>query len=378
MSRGFVKDGDIEETPAVEQRAFLPEGVANYVTAEGLAALKREREELTAQRDAVTGNESDRRVLRNYLAAKLHLLEERIASAVLRERPDDETLAGFGAYLTLQPQKGSPRTVRIVGADEADASRGLISFFSPVAKALYGHRAGDIVEAAGGKLTLTAVSYDPLPLTPLSSDSRPATAKPSAPRKAVTQPTAPTSAPASAPAQTPAPAPARQPERQDDGEEVLPLVNDRGLTVGKATRRECHNGSKLLHPVVHLHLFNSRGELYLQQRPLWKTIQPGKWDTAVGGHIGFGEPASEALQREVEEELGITDFTPVAVKKYLFESDREREYVYLYKTVCDEEPAPSDELSGGRFWPPAEIEANLGKGIFTPNFELEYRQYLSK
>ena len=342
------------------------------MTAEGLAALKREREELNAQRDAVSGNESDRRVRRNYLSAKLHLLEARIASAVLRERPDDETLAGFGAYLTLQPQKGAPRTVRIVGADEADASRGLISFFSPVAKALYGHRIGDIVEATGGKLTLTAVSYAPLPLTPLSSDSRPATAKPSQLRKAAVRPVSPLPAPSEKPAAVP------QPELQDDGDEVLPIVNDRGLTVGKATRRECHNGIKLLHPVVHLHLFNSLGELYLQQRPLWKTIQPGKWDTAVGGHIGFGEPASEALQREVQEELGITHFTPVAVKKYLFESDREREYVYLYKTVCDEEPAPGEELSGGRFWPIAEIEANLGKGIFTPNFELEFRQYLSK
>ena len=371
MSRGFVKDGDIEETPAVEQRAFLPEGVANYVTAEGLAALKREREELTAQREAASGNESDRRVTRNYLSAKLCLLEERIASAVLRERPDDLTVAGFGAYLTLQPEAGGPRTVRIVGADEADAGKGLISFFSPVAKALYGHRAGDTIEAAGGRMTLTAVSYDPLPLTPLAAESRPGAARPATPQKTVRKSAVPLPAqPVEKPAAT------SQPERQDNGEEVLPLVNDRGLTVGKATRRECHNGSKLLHPVVHLHLFNSRGELYLQQRPLWKTIQPGKWDTAVGGHIGFGEPASEALRREVSEELGITDFEPVAVRKYLFESDREREYVYLYKTVCDEEPAPGDELEGGRFWSIEEIDENLGKGVFTPNFELEYSKYL--
>ena len=373
MSRGFVKDGDIEETPAVEQRAFLPEGVANYVTAEGLAALKREREELTAQREAASGNENDRRVTRNYLSAKLCLLDERIASAVLRERPDDPTVAGFGAYLTLQPESGEPRTVRIVGADEADAGKGLISFFSPVAKALYGHRAGDTIEAAGGRMTLTAVSYDPLPLTPLTplaTESRPAPARPAAPQKTVRKPVVQTHVPA---IEKPT---AKAPERQDNGEEVLPIVNDRGLTIGKATRRECHNGSKLLHPVVHLHLFNSRGELYLQQRPLWKTIQPGKWDTAVGGHIGFGEPASEALRREVSEELGINNFEPVAVRKYLFESDREREYVYLYKTVCDTEPEPGDELESGRFWSTEEIEENLGKGVFTPNFELEYSKYL--
>ena len=368
MSRGFVKDGDIEETPAVEQRAFLPEGVANYVTAEGLAALKREREELLSRREAASGNEGDRRVMRNYLAAKLCLLEERIASAVLQAPPTDPTLAGFGAYLTLQFPGGATRTVRIVGADEADAGKGLISFFSPIARALTGHREGESVTYSGGRMILTTVSYDPLPLTPLTADTRPAAPRPAPVKKAVKEVVVPT------PARQPEPAP--QPVRQDDGEEVLPIVNDRGLTVGKATRRECHGGSKLLHPVVHLHLFNSRGELYLQQRPLWKTIQPGKWDTAVGGHVGFGEPASAALEREVQEELGISDFEPIAVKKYLFESDREREYVYLYRTVCDQEPAPSDELEGGRFWSREEIEENLGKGVFTQNFELEYNKYL--
>ena len=51
----------------------------------------------------------------------------------------------------------------------------------------------------------------------------------------------------------------------------------------------------LLHPVVHLHLFNSRGELYLQKRPEWKDIQPGRWDTAVGGHVDYGETVDEKL-----------------------------------------------------------------------------------
>lgn len=61
------------------------------------------------------------------------------------------------------------------------------------------------------------------------------------------------------------------------------MVDEAGNVVGSATRAECHGGGGLLHPVVHLHLFNSRGELYLQRRPVWKDIQPGRWDTAVGG-----------------------------------------------------------------------------------------------
>ena len=121
----------------------------------------------------------------------------------------------------------------------------------------------------------------------------------------------------------------------DNREELFPVVDAAGRVVGRATRGECHGGSMLLHPVVHLHLFNSRGELYLQKRPEWKDIQPGRWDTAVGGHVDYGETVDEALRREVREELGVTDFEPQHVLTYLFESERERELVYVYKTVYD-------------------------------------------
>ena len=107
----------------------------------------------------------------------------------------------------------------------------------------------------------------------------------------------------------------------DNSEEVFPVVDSAGKVVGRATRGECHGGSMLLHPVVHLHVFNSRGELYLQKRPLWKDIQPGRWDTAVGGHVDYGETIAEALRREVREELGITEFTPEAVAVYEFRSE---------------------------------------------------------
>ena len=76
---------------------------------------------------------------------------------------------------------------------------------------------------------------------------------------------------------------------KDNEQERFPIVDEEGNVIGQATRGECHNGSRLLHAVVHLHVFNSQGELYLQKRPEWKDIQPGKWDTAVGGHIDYGE-----------------------------------------------------------------------------------------
>jgi len=164
---------------------------------------------------------------------------------------------------------------------------------------------------------------------------------------------------------------------QDNKQEIFPIVDAEGHTIGSATRAECHNGSKLLHPVVHLHLFNSKGELFLQKRPEWKDIQPGKWDTAVGGHIDYGETPEDALRREVREELGITDFLPQFIGKYIFESTRERELVYMNRTTYDGPISPSnEELDGGRFWTLDEIRAAIGLNILTPNFESEFQRFI--
>ncbi len=158
---------------------------------------------------------------------------------------------------------------------------------------------------------------------------------------------------------------------QDNKQEIFPIVDEDGNIINSATRGECHSGSMLLHPVIHLHVFNSKGELYLQKRPEWKDVQPGKWDTSVGGHVDLGESIEIALKREAVEELGITDFIPQQLAHYIFESTREREMVFTHKTVYDGVISPSDELDGGRFWSIKEIKANIGKGIFTPNFEGE-------
>ncbi len=157
-------------------------------------------------------------------------------------------------------------------------------------------------------------------------------------------------------------------------DELFPLVDEAGLVTGKALRSECHNGSKLLHPVIHLHIFNHKGELYLQKRAGNKDIQPGKWDTSVGGHIDFGESIEDALIREAREELGIADFKPVFLRRYVFESEIEKELVYSYKTIYEDKIQPDGfEITEGRFWNLEEIKENVGKGVFTPNFEDEYQ-----
>ena len=163
---------------------------------------------------------------------------------------------------------------------------------------------------------------------------------------------------------------------KDNQLEIFPIVDEQGTVIGKATRGECHSGAKLLHPVVHLHVFNKNGDVYLQKRPEWKDIQPGKWDTAVGGHLDYGETPEGALRREVSEELGITDFTPEFVDMYVFESQRERELVYVHRTTYEGKIQPSkDELDGGRFWTMQEIREAMGQEILTPNFESEFMRF---
>lgn len=159
----------------------------------------------------------------------------------------------------------------------------------------------------------------------------------------------------------------------DNNNELLPIVAPDGTVVGKATRGECHDGqSMLLHPVVHLHVRNSQGEVFLQHRPSWKTIQPNRWDTAVGGHVDFGETIEVSLLREAREEIGLTDFVPRFLCQYVHESECERELVYVYTTTTNSPLVPSEELDGGRFFSIAELQQRMGQGFFTPNFESEW------
>ncbi len=156
--------------------------------------------------------------------------------------------------------------------------------------------------------------------------------------------------------------------------ETVPVVEENGLVVGQATRQSVHDGSKLMHPVVHLHIINREGCLYIQKRSMSKDLLPGRWDTAVGGHVDYGETLEEALYREASEELGFRDFNPIFLKSYVWESAREKELVNVFATVGNFTLRPdNDEVTEGRYWRMSEIGSNLGRGLFTPNFEQEFK-----
>lgn len=157
--------------------------------------------------------------------------------------------------------------------------------------------------------------------------------------------------------------------------ELFPIVDNAGNVIGSATRAECHSGSMLLHPVVHLHVMTADGRFLLQKRSDDKDIQPGKWDTSVGGHVDFGENVIGALRREASEELGLKEFTPKAVDPYIFQSEVEREMVNPFTTVVSDNypfQFQKEEISEIHFWTRDEILSAIGKGILTPNFEQEF------
>ena len=148
MSRGFVKEDDQEEVPIVPQRAYLPEGVTNFVTPYGMNQLLAEKQMLVNEKNNLnSANENEKRIALNYINAKLQLLNNRIVEAKivnLNEQPQNEIR--FGAMITLKIEASKNiQTFQIVGVDEADISKGKVSFISPIAKVLINKKIGDKV-----------------------------------------------------------------------------------------------------------------------------------------------------------------------------------------------------------------------------------------
>lgn len=334
MSRGFIKEGDQEEIPMVPPRAYLPEGVPNFVTKEGLEALNEELRSLEEAR--VQAGEDYITV--NYLDAKMKLLISRINSAVETDlsKADKDTV-GFGAWVRY-----NGRVVRIVGVDEANVAKGLVSFISPIAKALTGKKAGEVFELQGSggpeRIVVEEVSYEPLALTqivhekvvptkqvvsrhidpfPSASESEDCHVAPQS--SALRNDKREDGVVASPTVEGP-----RQFEPEVNPMEFLPIVNERGNIAGRALYMELHKGNKILHPAVHLHVLNSQGAT---TRLYW-------W------HVAFGETPERTLKRKMEETLGLSGMKPTLKRQYVREAKNEKELVYVF-TVVSEKDLPS-------------------------------------
>ena len=327
MSRGFIKEGDQEEIPMVPPRAYLPDGVPNYVTKEGLDALKKELKSLETERVKA----GDNYIMVNFINATIKQLVDRINSAVEVDlsKVSKDTVS-FGAWVRY-----NGRVVRIVGVDEADVNKGLVSFVSPIAKLLIGKKAGDVIELKGKeRVVVEEVSFEPMALTQIVHDKPMETTAPTESRKPKTIEQKPMQIVQEQPivdeddnvlpVQADGP---RKFEPEVNPVEFLPIVNERGNIVGRAMYVELHQGNKMLHPVAHLHVINGKGET---TRLYW-------W------HVAFGDTPEKTLKRKMAETLGLSGVTPKLKRQYIRESKTEKELVYVFTVVSEEDlPMPPE------------------------------------
>ena len=302
-------------------RAYLPEGVPNYVTKEGLEALKEELKDLEAERVKA----GDNYIMVNFIDASIKLLVDRINSAVEVDlsKSNKETVS-FGAWVRY-----NGRVVRIVGVDEADVNKGLISFISPIAKLLIGKKAGNVIELKGSeKIAVEEVSFEPMELTRIINDKpvKTSTTIERRPRRIIEEQPEPTTQAQPIVEDKTVAEPVKSDESRRFEPEVnvtefLPIVNERGNIVGRAMYVELHKGNKMLHPVAHLHVINGKGET---MRRYW-------W------HVAFGDTPEKTLKRKMAETLSLTGVNPKLKRQYIRETKTERELVYVFTVVSEED-----------------------------------------
>lgn len=158
------------------------------------------------------------------------------------------------------------------------------------------------------------------------------------------------------------------------GGEVFDLVDEQGRIIGRAPRAWCHRTPSLLHRAVHVIVTDGAGRIYLQKRSLAKDIQPGKWDTSVGGHVDAGEDFEAGARREMREELGLVGEVRF-LYRYLWRTACETELVETFLHVARSEPRiRPEEIDEGRWFTLAEAAALVAGGGATPNLAEELRR----
>jgi len=159
-------------------------------------------------------------------------------------------------------------------------------------------------------------------------------------------------------------------------EELLEIVDKDGTSLGVAARSSIHGNPSLLHKVVHVLVFNSFGELLLQKRSMSKDVEPGKWDTSVGGHVSAAEDIYSAVYREMKEELGVDTCEPVFLYSYIHSNTFESELVFTHSCIHNGPfPFNTEEIDEVKFWRIEEIKKALGTAVLSSYFEAEFAKY---
>ena len=163
----------------------------------------------------------------------------------------------------------------------------------------------------------------------------------------------------------------------DDSSELFDVVDSEDRVIGQATRGEVH-AKGLLHRSVHIWVFNSRGDLFLQKRAMTKDENPGYWDSSAAGHVNTGEDYRTTAHRELMEELGISGELQFFMK---FPACRKTlwEHVETYLCTTDRKITINPlEISEGRFWPMPDLKLAVHSypGQFTSTFHLFFDNYL--
>lgn len=165
MSRAFLNEDKFEQAgDELVERPVSPH--PNYVTPTGLRQLQEEALRLEALRSQLAAKKDDPFALQEKAEAErdLRYYAARLESAIVVDpaaQPENEVR--FGACVSLEDENGDRRQYAIVGEDEADVAQNKVSWVSPLAKALIGHRVGDMVKwrrpAGDMELEITAIHY---------------------------------------------------------------------------------------------------------------------------------------------------------------------------------------------------------------------------
>ena len=164
MSRGFVKEDDLEHAGTdVPERQVSPH--PNYVTVNGYAQLEKLAADLEKQRQLLSAKNDDAAAIAQLAVINrdLRYMASRLENALITKPDAAAEQVLFGAMVTIEDEEGISHTYEIVGEDETDIKAGKVSWTSPLAKALIGHKMDENVvwarPAGNQHLTITRINY---------------------------------------------------------------------------------------------------------------------------------------------------------------------------------------------------------------------------